>query len=153
VHQRCQGNALRLLGHLPVADPLELLVGDPLGDLGHRVQADVAAMRQHDGQERTDVLCITHPALGGRYEVVGEAQIVIDLDEQVGEPDRAHLLGQPFPQLAQPRLGCGVQGLGSILGQVPAPGLTHHNSEAGLAGKPCLLVKSKLVDHIFATFR
>ena len=35
----------------------------------------------------------------------------------------------------------------------PAPGLTHHNSESGLAGKPCLLVKSKLLDHIFATFR
>ena len=33
------------------------------------------------------------------------------------------------------------------------PGLTHHNSESGLAGKPCLLVKSKLLDHIFATFR
>ena len=35
----------------------------------------------------------------------------------------------------------------------PEPGLTHHNSEAGLAGKPCLLVKSKLLDHMFATFR
>ncbi len=33
------------------------------------------------------------------------------------------------------------------------PGFTHHNSESGLAGKPCLLVKSKLLDHIFATFR
>jgi hypothetical protein len=33
------------------------------------------------------------------------------------------------------------------------PGLTHHNSESGLAGKPCLLVKSKLLDHILATFR
>ncbi len=33
------------------------------------------------------------------------------------------------------------------------PGLTHHNSESGLAGKPCLLVKPKLLDHIFATFR
>ncbi len=32
-------------------------------------------------------------------------------------------------------------------------GLTHHNSESGLAGKPCLLVKSKLLAHIFATFR
>ena len=32
-------------------------------------------------------------------------------------------------------------------------GLTHHNSESGLAGKPCLLVKSKLLDHIVATFR
>jgi len=35
----------------------------------------------------------------------------------------------------------------------PHPGLTHHNSESGLAGKPCLLVKSKLLDHIVATFR
>ena len=32
-------------------------------------------------------------------------------------------------------------------------GLTHHNSESGLAGKPCLLVKSKLFDHTVATFR
>jgi hypothetical protein len=35
----------------------------------------------------------------------------------------------------------------------PPSGLTHHNSESGLAGKPCLLVKSKLLDHILATFR
>src|SRR5271166_4160027 len=27
-------------------------------------------------------------------------------------------------------------------GSLPPPGLTHHNSESGLAGKPCLLVKS-----------
>ena len=40
------------------------------------------------------------------------------------------------------------------------PGLTHHNSESGLAGKPCLLVNSKLLDHMsklldhmVATFR
>ena len=33
-----QGGSLRLLGHLPIADPLELFVGDALGDLGHRVQ-------------------------------------------------------------------------------------------------------------------
>ncbi len=36
---------------------------------------------------------------------------------------------------------------------VSVAGLTHHNSESGLAGKPCLLVKPKLLDHIFATFR
>ena len=34
-----------------------------------------------------------------------------------------------------------------------APGLTHHNSESGLARKPCLLVKFKLLDHLVATFR
>ena len=132
VHQRRQGGALRLLGHLPVADPLELLVGDALGDLGHRVQADVAAVRQHDGQERAHVLRVTPPALGGGHEVVGEAQVVIDLDEQVREPDRAHLLGQPFPQVAQPRLRRGVQRLGGVLGQVPAV-LIHRG--VGVAGR------------------
>ena len=35
----------------------------------------------------------------------------------------------------------------------PDPGLTHHNSESGLARKPCLLVKFKLLDHLVATFR
>ena len=33
------------------------------------------------------------------------------------------------------------------------PGLTHHNSESGLARKPCLLVKFKLLDHLVVTFR
>ena len=45
---------------------------------------------------------------------------ISDLDEQVREPDRAHLLGQPFPQLVEPRLGRVVQGLGGVCGQVPA---------------------------------
>ena len=30
-------------------------------------------------------------------------------------------------------------------GDEPVAGLTHHNSEYGLAGKPCLPVKSKLL--------
>ena len=120
MHQRRQGGALRLLGHLPVADPLELLVGDALGDLGHRVQADVAAVGQHDGQERAHVFRVTPAALGRGHEVVGEAQVVIDLDEQVREPDRAHVLGQPSLQVVQPCLRRGVQRLGGIRGQVPA---------------------------------
>ena len=40
----------------------------------------------------------------------------------------------------------------SVMGLLKA-GLTHHNSESGLAGKPCLLVKSKLLVHIVATFQ
>ena len=66
------------------------------------------------------VLGVTPPALGRGHEVVGEAQVVIDLDEQVREADRPHLLGQPFPQVAQPRLRRGVQRLGGVRGQVPA---------------------------------
>jgi hypothetical protein len=38
------------------------------------VQADVAAVRQHDGQERADVLRVTPSTLGRGHEVVGEAQ-------------------------------------------------------------------------------
>jgi hypothetical protein len=40
--------------------------------------------------------------------VIGEAKVVINLDEQVREPDRAHLLGQPISQLAEPHLGRGL---------------------------------------------
>jgi hypothetical protein len=69
LHQRRQGGALRLLGHLPVADPLELLVSDALGDLGHRVQADVAAVCEHDGQKQAHVLGVTSSALNGGQKV------------------------------------------------------------------------------------
>jgi hypothetical protein len=72
-----QGGPLRLLGHLPLADPLELLASDAVGDLGHRVQADVAAVGQHDGQEGAHVFCVTSTALGRGHEVIGEAQVII----------------------------------------------------------------------------
>ena len=89
MHQGREGGTLGLLGHLPVADSLELLVGDALGDLGHRVQADVAAVPEHDGQDLAHIFGVTPPALGRGQEVVGEPQVVVDLDEQVGEADRA----------------------------------------------------------------
>jgi hypothetical protein len=98
-YQRRQRGAPRLLDHLPVADPLELLVGHALGDLGHRLQADIAAVRQLDGQERAYALRVAAAAPGRGHEVIGEAQVVIDLDEQVREPDRPYLLGQPSPQV------------------------------------------------------
>ncbi len=52
--------------------------------------------------------------------MIGEAQVVINLDEQIREPNRAHLLGQPSPQVIQPCLRRGVQRLGGIRRQVPA---------------------------------
>jgi len=59
-------------------------------------------------------------ALGGRYEVVGESEVVIDLDQQVREPDNTHVLGQPSLQVAQPCLRLGVQCLGVVGGKMPA---------------------------------
>jgi hypothetical protein len=120
VHQRRQGGPLCLLGHLPVADPLELFIGDGLGDLGHRVQADVAPVPQHDGQDLAHVFGVTSSTPGRGQEVVGEPQVVVDFDEQIGEADRPHVLGQPFPEVAEPRLRRGVQRLSGVLGQVPA---------------------------------
>ena len=89
-------------------------------------------MSQHDGQERADVLRVTPAALGGRYEVVGETEVVIDLDEQVREADRPHLFGQPFPEVAEPRLHRGVQRLGGVLGQVPGNAKTNLGSCDGV---------------------
>ena len=112
-----RASRVHLLGHLPVADPLELLVGEALGDLGHRVQADVAAVGQHDGQERAHVFRVTPAALSRRHEVIGEAEVVIDLDEQIREPDSAHLLGQPSSQVVQPGLRRRVQRFSGVRGQ------------------------------------
>ncbi len=52
--------------------------------------------------------------------MVSEPQVVVDFDEQVGEADRSHVFGQPFPEVAEPRLRPGIQRLGGVLGQVPA---------------------------------
>jgi DNA (cytosine-5)-methyltransferase 1 len=57
------------------------------------------------------------------------------------------------PQSRQRLVFIGIRSDIGAIPILPPPGLTHHNSESGLAGKPCLLVKSKLLDHILATFR
>jgi hypothetical protein len=57
--------------------------------------------------------------------------------EDEGESERRPVIGR-----------IGVEPSGEI-----TPGLTHHNSESGLAGKPCLLVKPKLLDHMFTIVR
>ena len=80
------------------------------------MQADVAAVREHDSQKQAHVLGVTSSALSGGQEVVGEAQVVVDLDEQVWQPGRAHSLGQPSFQAVEPCLRLGVQLLGSVDG-------------------------------------
>ena len=64
--------------------------------------------------------------------------------DPVCRPEEAVLGTRDFAVNVAPQCS-GCEGMG--------PGLTHHNSELRITGKPCLLVKPKLLDHIFATFR
>ena len=91
--------------------------------------------------------------VAAKPEPVGTAMLeqLADLDAKSISPETARkFLDLAFSRLQQERVHALSQKAreGSL-----TPGLTHHNSESGLAGKPCLLVKSKLLDHIFATFR
>lgn len=83
VYHGGQGGTLRFFRHLPVADALQPLVGDALDQLRHGVQPDVAAVSHHCGEQEAGPLRVAAAPLGWREEVVGEAQVVIDLDEQV----------------------------------------------------------------------
>ena len=76
-----QCSPLRFFGKLPVAHPFQLLVGDVRGELGHGVQANVAAMSQHRGQLQADAVRFAVRSLVRRKEVVREAQVVVDLDQ------------------------------------------------------------------------
>jgi 7-keto-8-aminopelargonate synthetase-like enzyme len=83
-----------------------MLVGKVRGQLGHRVGAEVAAVRHDRGQYGADVL---GRGLGGRQEMAGEAQLVIDLDQELGQFHAAHVLCQPGFELGQAILRLLVQ--------------------------------------------
>jgi hypothetical protein len=71
---------LRLLGQLPVSDALELLIGHVWSQLGHRVGAQIAAVRHDRSQHGTDVLGRRLLTLSGCQEVAREGKLVIHLD-------------------------------------------------------------------------
>ena len=91
--------ALVLLDETPVADVLEPSVGDVGGDLLHGVEAEVAAVGEDRGQQHADLAGVD--PLGRLLEVDAEPEVVLDLDEQVGEPDRAVAGVQPAVQLGE----------------------------------------------------
>ena len=91
--------ALVLLDETPVADVLEPSVGDVGGDLLHGVEAEVAAVGEDRGQQRADLAGVD--PLARLLEVDAEPEVVLDLDEQVGEPDRAVAGIQPAVQLGE----------------------------------------------------
>ena len=78
-------------------------------------------MSQHRGQLQADIIRLAGRSLVQSKEVVREAQLVVDLDQQVRQPDGRHLAGQPAFQAMQ--LGFGVRGqaLGGVHRKAPAP--------------------------------
>ena len=91
--------ALVLLDETPVTDVLEPSVGDVGGDLLHGVEAEVAAVGEDRGQQRADLAGVD--PLARLLEVDAEPEVVLDLDEQVGQPDRAVARVQPAVQLGE----------------------------------------------------
>ena len=92
--------ALVLLDEAPIADVLEPPVGDGGGDLLHGVQAEIAAVGKARGEQRAHFPGVD-PRLVWPLEVDAEPEVVLDLDEQVGEPDRATAGVQPAVQVDQ----------------------------------------------------
>ena len=91
--QRCRSTRLS-------ADVLEPPGGDGGGDLLHGVQAEIAAVGKDRGAQRAHVPGVD-PRLAWPLPVDAAPEVVLDLDEQVGEPDRATAGVQPAVQVDQ----------------------------------------------------
>ena len=78
---------------------LVLLDETPVTDLLHGVEAEVAAVGEDRGQQRADLAGVD--PLARLLEVDAEPEVVLDLDEQVGQPDRAVARVQPAVQLGE----------------------------------------------------
>ena len=92
--------ALVLLDETPIADVLEPPVGDVGSDLLHGVEAEVAAVGEDRGEQRAHLPGVDQ-LLPWLLEVDAEPEVILDLDEQVGQPDRAAAGVQPAVQLGE----------------------------------------------------
>ena len=77
-----------------------LRVGDVGRDLLHGVEAEIAAVGEDRGEQGADLAGVDL-LLAGLLEVDVESEIVLDLDEQVGQPDRGTAGVQPAMQLGE----------------------------------------------------
>ena len=75
-------------------------------ELRHRVRADVAAVGHHRGENVADPIRRRVLPLGLRHEAAREPQVVVDLDEQVGEADAPHVRREP--RLEPGEFGCAL---------------------------------------------
>ena len=108
-----EGGPLVLLDEPPVADVLEPPVGDVGRDPLHGVEAEVAAVGEDRGEQRAHFPGVD-PLLAGLLEVDAEPEVVLDLDEEVGEPDRAAAGVQPAVEFGE---AVGLRRVG-LLGRV-----------------------------------
>ncbi len=76
-----------------------LMVCDAISETGHRVRADVAAVGHDGGQDLAHVVGFALSLLPGRHELVGEVQIVIDLNQQFRQLYDPQVLAQPLLQI------------------------------------------------------
>ena len=95
VNQLGQCLALGLLAELPVGHFLDLSVGDAVGQPGHRVGPDVAAVGDNGGQDGADLLGFPQLRLGGQHKVAGEVQFIVHLYEQLWQLDLPQMPGDP----------------------------------------------------------
>ena len=89
-----------LLDAAPIADVLEPPVGAGGGDLLQGVQAEIAAVGKDRGAPRAHVPGVD-PRRAWPLAVDAAPEVVLDLDEPVGEPDRATAGVQPAVQVDQ----------------------------------------------------
>ena len=79
---------------------LESPVGNAGCDLLHGVQTEIATMSKNGSEQRTHLSGVD-PLLAGPKEVGTESEVVLDLDEQIGQPDRAAARVEPAMQLGE----------------------------------------------------
>ena len=131
---------LVLLDETPIADVLEPPVGDVGGDLLHGVEAEVAAVGEDRGEQRAHLPGVD-PLLAGLLEVDAEPEVVLDLDEQVGEPDRAAAGVQPAVELGE---AVRLRRVGLLHRRVPYCALQLHDHQRAQA-EPLACITARMV--------
>jgi hypothetical protein len=69
--------------------------------LRHGVGSNVAPVRHDGGQDDANIFGNPLLPLDGRHEVLGKADLVVDLNEQIRELDLTHVVGEPLPEVIQ----------------------------------------------------
>lgn len=84
-----------LFMEVPIRYLLDVVVGDALGELRHRVGADVTAISHDGGDDCAHILDELLVLPGWREEMAGEVELVIHFNQEVGQLDRPHPCRQP----------------------------------------------------------
>ena len=101
----------------PVGEPLDPVVAHAVGELGHRLRPEVAAVGD-DGRDR--LAHVAGAPFASERERAGKAERVVDLDQEVRQPDPPHPAPEPRLQLGEPGLSVGVERVSGI-GSKPPP--------------------------------